>query len=274
MTRSAFAVLLLSSTVVSADQQYPAADFQPEVIYQNSDLIAKGSSATTAKSAPAAKASDTSAHHAAHDAQYPAADFKPEVIYQSNELIAKGGSATTAKSAHAVKATNEERSTHDAQYPAANFKPEVLYVDPNYKPSQISPKASAFKENTSSNSVEAVSGSAVSADSAAETASSTLVYLLGLVALGLAGFYLFKKPCEKPVQKPATAETTVKKSYALNTGVAKYINRISGTGVSRYIEATSATKSTGVAKYLARKSVTPTAVKTATGVDKYVRNRG
>jgi hypothetical protein len=267
LTRSAFAVLLLSSTVVSADQQYPAADFKPEVIYQNNDLIAKGNSA---KSAPAAKVAS------AHDAQYPAADFKPEVIYQNNDLIAKGGSAAPAKSAPAAKAANEE-SAHDAQYPAANFKPEVLYVDPNYKPSQISPKASTFKEKASSSSVEAVSESVVEATPAAEKESSTLVYLFGLIALGLAGFYLFKKPTLKPVEKP-DAPVIVQKSYALNTGVAKYINKITGTGVSRYIDsnikAASAVKATGVAKYLAKKSVEPTAVKTATGVDKYVRNRG
>lgn len=229
LTRSAFAVLLLSSTVVSADQQYPAADFQPEVIYQNSELIAKSSPAATAKSAPAAKA------------------------------------ATEAPAA---------ASAHDSQYPAADFKPEVLYVDPNYKPSTIVPKVNTFKEKATSNSIEAASASAP----VAEKESSSLVYLLGLVALGLAGFYLFKKPTLKTTEKPTAAPTTAKKSYALNTGVAKYLNRISGTGVSRYIEtnvkAASAIKATGVAKYVAKQASAPTAVKAATGVDKYVRDRG
>jgi hypothetical protein len=227
LTRSAFAVLLLSSTVVSADQQYPAADFQPEVIYQNSELIAKSSPAATAKSAPAAKA------------------------------------ATEAPAA---------ASAHDSQYPAADFKPEVLYVDPNYKPSTIVPKVNTFKEKATSNSIEAASAPV------AEKESSSLVYLLGLVALGLAGFYLFKKPTLKTTEKPTAAPTTAKKSYALNTGVAKYLNRISGTGVSRYIEtnvkAASAIKATGVAKYVAKQASAPTAVKAATGVDKYVRDRG
>lgn len=233
LTRSAFAVLLLSSTVVSADQQYPAADFQPEVIYQNSELIAKSSPAATAKSAPAAKA------------------------------------ATEAPAA---------ASAHDSQYPAADFKPEVLYVDPNYKPSTIVPKVNTFKEKATSNSIEAASASAPVAAPVAEKESSSLVYLLGLVALGLAGFYLFKKPTLKTTEKPTAAPTTAKKSYALNTGVAKYLNRISGTGVSRYIEtnvkAASAIKATGVAKYVAKQASAPTAVKAATGVDKYVRDRG
>ncbi len=266
LTRSAFAVLLLSSTVVSADQQYPAADFKPEVIYQNNELIAKSSSA------PAAKVTGASAH----DAQYPAADFKPEVIYQNNDLIAKGSSATPAKSAPVAKAASEE-SVHDAQYPAANFKPEVLYVDANYKPSQISPKTSTAKEKVSSSTVEAEESTVVAAPKA-EKESSSLVYLFGLVALGLAGFYLFKKPTLKSAEKPAAAPVTVQKSYALNTGVAKYLNKITGTGVSRYIEsnikAASAVKATGVAKYVAKQAANPTVAKAATGVDKYVRNRG
>ena len=153
----------------------------------------------------------------------------------------------------------------------------MLYVDPNYKPSTIVPKASSFKEKETTHSVSAVSES-VAAAPAAEKETSTLVYLFGLVALGLAGFYLFKKPCVKAAQTPAAAPTTIKKSYALNTGVAKYLNKISGTGVSRYIEtnvkAASATKATGVAKYVAKQAANPTAAKAATGVDKYVRDRG
>jgi hypothetical protein len=41
LTRGAIALLLLASTAAGADQQYPAADFQPEVVYQDSDYIAK-----------------------------------------------------------------------------------------------------------------------------------------------------------------------------------------------------------------------------------------
>ena len=41
LTKGTLAVLLLSSAVASADQQYPAADFQPEILYQNSEYIAK-----------------------------------------------------------------------------------------------------------------------------------------------------------------------------------------------------------------------------------------
>ena len=225
LTKGAFAVLLLSSAVVSADQQYPAADFQPEVLYQNPDYIAKSSPQATTKAAPAAKAT-------------------------SNE------SATTA---------------HDVKYPAADFQPEVLYHDPNYK-NMESVKAAASKTVASSSSEDQSS----STKAVAEESSSMISYLIGLVLLAGAGFYFFKKTARTPAQKNTPAP--VRKSYAVNTGVAKYLNKISGTGVSRYLDShvKSVSAATGVAKYMAKQAVSSkeTAVKAATGVDKYMRDRG
>ena len=81
LTKGAFALLLLSSAVEKADIQYPAADFQPEVIYQNSDYIAKNSPQTaTTKTATVVKAASKESANL-HDENYPAADFKPEVLY-------------------------------------------------------------------------------------------------------------------------------------------------------------------------------------------------
>ena len=59
LTRGAFVLLLLASTAAGADQQYPAADFQPEVLYQDSDYIAKNSpsAAKAVVSAPNATSS-------------------------------------------------------------------------------------------------------------------------------------------------------------------------------------------------------------------------
>ncbi len=227
LTKGALAVLLLSSTVVGADQQYPAADFQPEVLYQNSDYIAKDS----------AKA------------------------------------ATPAAKVAAQSATVTET---DAKYPAADFKPEVLYHDPNYKAS------APVKSATSKAASTSVATSAVEEDTAATTNApkaedSSLGYLLGLVALALAGFFLFKKSSATTTASPAPRSAVAKTSYAVNTGVAKYLNKISGTGVSRYIkENTSTTKATGVAKYVAKQAIASKqdVAKAATGVDKYVRDRG
>jgi hypothetical protein len=228
LTRGAFALLLLASTVAGADQQYPAADFQPEVVYQDNDYIAKNSPATTAATAPTPKATSN---------------------------------ATASKEV-------------DSKYPAADFQPEVLYHDPNYKPTQ-SVKATVSKEDVGSKQEESVNSTAASKEE-----SSMSTYLIGLVVLALAGFYFFKIRGKATVQKKTQAAPPAKTSYALTTGVAKYLNKVSGTGVSRYIEkqvkSASATATTGVAKYMAKQAATPktTAAKAATGVEKYMRDRG
>jgi hypothetical protein len=233
LTRGAFALLLLASTAVGADQQYPAADFQPEVLYQDSDYIAKNSSsASTAKSPVSAP--------------------------------------KTASSAAASKEV-------DSKYPAASFEPEVLYHDPNYKPG-VSLKTTVSKEKIGLNQAESQSEAPVSVKKEESTMTS---YLIGLVVLALAGFYFFKNRSTATVQKKAPAAPPAKTSYALTTGVAKYLNKVSGTGVSRYVEkqvkSASASATTGVAKYMAKQqaaSPKATAAKAATGVEKYMRDRG
>ncbi|MDD5320103.1 MAG: hypothetical protein PHD43_05715 [Methylococcales bacterium] len=246
LTRGAFAALLLASTVAGADQQYPAADFQPEVIYQDSDYIAKNSPST-----PANK---------------------------------------TSKAASSAA----EGSVVDSKYPAANFQPEVLYHDPNYKPS-ASVKETVSKEIFGEKSEEISSKQVVDSSESpvmeevlgskqgesqrvtavSKEKSSMLTYLIGLVILAAAGFYFFKKQTTTTVKKEAPLPART--SYTL-TGVSKYLNKVSGTGVSRYLEkhVKSPTATTGVAKYMAKKAVSAptTAAKAATGVEKYMRDRG
>ena len=232
LTRGAFAVLLLASAAASADQQYPAADFQPEVLYQDADYIAKNSPSTATK-APVAKA-----------AKAPAA-----------------ASAAT------------ERTDNDSKYPAANFQPEVLYHDPNYKQIE-SVKAAVSKKEVGSSQVESKNVSEVESAPEASEETSMSSYLIGLVVLALAGFYFFKRRSGATVQKKVSAPART--SYSL-TGVAKYLNKISGTGVSRYLEKNvKSVSTTGVAKYMAKQAASPkeTAGKAATGVEKYMRDRG
>lgn len=161
----------------------------------------------------------------------------------------------------------------DQKYPAADFQPEVLYHDPNYKP-DASVKKNVVKEEIGTESVQ--SQNVTTAASKEESSLSS--YLIGLVVLAFAGFYLFKKSSAAPVQKKTTTVAPVRNTYALNTGVAKYLNKVSGTGVSRYLEkhVKSATAATGVAKYMAKQaaSTKTTAAKAATGVEKYMRDRG
>jgi hypothetical protein len=224
-----FATLLIASPLAGADQKYPAADFQPQVVYQDSDLIAKSGKAS-------------------------------------------GKAEPAAAPAHEV----------DAKYPAADFQPQVIYSDPNYKPAASASKAAAAvaaSKNAVADSEPAAASTELAA-SAKEESKST--YLIGLIALGLVGIFLvkgqFKCPKKAAQDKPAPAAAPANKGAL--TGVARYLNKVSGTGVSRYLEkqvkTATNTSSTGVAKYIAKQvSVAKnTATGAATGVEKYMRNRG
>jgi len=96
--------LLLAGTIVtpltafanSDDSQYPAANFQPTVIFADDS------------------AKSTSSSQSAFDAEYPAASFQPKVLYV--DASASSSSASTG-----------EKSSFDPNYPAANFAPKVIY---------------------------------------------------------------------------------------------------------------------------------------------------
>ena len=115
-------------------------------------------------------------------------------------------------------------------------------------------------------------------ESAVNKAESTPNYLIGLIALVLVGVFLLKNQFKCGAKKTESkAPVQVKSTYGL-TGVARYLNRSSGTGVSRYLDkqVKSAASATGVAKYMAKQALSAktTAAEAATGVEKYMRNRG
>ena len=81
---------LLSSfnAATAADDQYPAANFEPSVIYMDNEVVAQ----------------------ATHDDKYPAANFQPKVIYRNNDTV-----------------DSQDSEQYDPKYPAAYFKPTVIY---------------------------------------------------------------------------------------------------------------------------------------------------
>ena len=90
----AFAVIALNPVLSSAatDDKYPAANFQPTVIYFDKDA---------AQTVPASAAE--------FDPKYPAANYQPQVVYADQALIDAAEDKT------------------DPKYPAAYFKPKVIY---------------------------------------------------------------------------------------------------------------------------------------------------
>jgi len=79
------------NTSAATDTRYPAADFQPSVIYQ----------------APGIATKETSQE--ANDPKFPAANFTPSVIFINKQ------------------AANQSEEVFDPKYPAAYFKPRVIY---------------------------------------------------------------------------------------------------------------------------------------------------
>ena len=74
LTNGLVATLLLASPIVGAETEYPASDFKPKVIYQDT-----GSSQNKPASAT------VSVKSAEVDSRYPAADFEPKVLYKDTD---------------------------------------------------------------------------------------------------------------------------------------------------------------------------------------------
>lgn len=95
--------LLLAATIItpltafSGDSQYPAANFQPTIIFADESAKASGPATQTA-----------------FDAKYPATSFQPIILYVDASAIAASESFG-------------ETSSFDSNYPAANFAPKVIY---------------------------------------------------------------------------------------------------------------------------------------------------
>jgi hypothetical protein len=87
------AAVALSSLNASAttDSKYPAANFEPSVIYIDKD----------------AAATDQTQNEA--DPKYPASNFTPIVVFVDNQLV------------------DQTQDEFDPKYPAAYFKPKVIY---------------------------------------------------------------------------------------------------------------------------------------------------
>ena len=98
----------LNSMNSFANSDYPAASFQPKVVYQDPEAVVKDTKSTK----PAAQ---TPA-----DAKYPAASFHPKVVYSDESVAAE-------TETHPVIILKGPRTPFDPKYPAASFEPKVIY---------------------------------------------------------------------------------------------------------------------------------------------------
>ena len=86
------AVMALNPLLASAaaDSKYPAANFEPTVIYIDKAVVENLAASE-------------------FDPKYPAANFEPKVVYIDKDLV------------------EQSEEQFDAKYPAAYFKPKVIY---------------------------------------------------------------------------------------------------------------------------------------------------
>lgn len=99
LTNGLVATLLLASPIVGAETEYPAADFKPKVIYQDTGSSqAKSASATVAVKEKAVEV----------DAKYPAADFEPKVLYKDADYKPSKNSSSSSSATIAVASEAEE----------------------------------------------------------------------------------------------------------------------------------------------------------------------
>jgi hypothetical protein len=88
--------IVFYSLAALADDKYPAANFEPQVIFIDKDV----------QSPPSGLNNENA------DPKYPAANFQPQVVYFDNNIQQQ------------IKDSAEE---FDPKYPAANFIPRVIY---------------------------------------------------------------------------------------------------------------------------------------------------
>ncbi|MDP2903593.1 MAG: hypothetical protein Q8N96_10875 [Methylovulum sp.] len=87
------AVIALNPLLASAaaNDKYPAANFEPTVIYIDKDVVVENSAISE------------------FDPKYPAANFEPKVVYIDKDLV------------------GQTEGRFDPKYPAAYFKPKVIF---------------------------------------------------------------------------------------------------------------------------------------------------
>ena len=225
LTKGVMAALLLTSPLAMAESDYPAADYQPKVLYTNPDYKAEAAS--------------------------PAAAAKPT-----------------------AKAKEVEVVEQDPNFPAANYQPKVLFSDSAYKHDKTAPQAPAVSDRSVSSSASSSKSESVVAAPAGEQGSSNS--LLGLIALAAVGFFLYSKKSGSQSGSSVSSSAYVDAGGA--TGVEKYLDKIGAnkTGVAKYLEKQDSNPATGVAKYMAKQIVKDreAAAAKATGVEKYLRDRG
>ncbi len=214
------------------------------------------------------------------ESDYPATDFQPKVLYSDSDYKHSSDAPASASDKSVSKSAAVESS--DSNYPATSYQPKVLYTDDSYKHTSEAPSAGSRSVKSTASSSSAASA-AVEVVQTEKAASSNFSYI-GLIALAIAGFFIYNKKAGVGKSQSSSADSYAAAVVNLgdvegSTGVEKYLNKLADvnkTGVAKYLEKQTSVPSTGVAKYMAKQIVKDreVAASRATGVEKYLRDKG
>ena len=235
LTKSVLVALVIVSPLASAETQYPAADFKPEIIKQDADLIAKHAEAnkSTASSAPAESA-------------------RPSATPASKtETVATAAEPSVKSEPVAASTKSEESSNLPLILVGAVGATAAFWF-------MRKPKSSGVSEGV------AVAPAAQPAASAAPGATGVARYIsdtMGEASIPANETGVARYIRSMPPSAPAAPET----------GVAKYLKTVV---VAEAATATPAAKGpTGVAKYISTLPE-PKKDPGETGVAKYLKSQG
>ena len=212
LKKAVLTALLLASSSVMAASDYPAADFQPKVLYSDSSAQSQAKS-----SAPAAKAAEP----VEVDPNFPAANYQPKVLYSDADYKHSAAAPSTGSSkSSAVAGSESEASVAPSEKPASSDNTTLLGL--------VVLAAVGFFLYSKKSSVKTAASGSSDVYSSAGGATGVEKYLekQGINKTGVA------KYLEKQVANPAT-------------GVAKYMAK----QIVKDREAAAA-RATGVEKYL------------------------
>ncbi|MGZ0077911.1 MULTISPECIES: hypothetical protein [unclassified Methylomonas] len=101
LTKGVMAALMLTSSLAMAGSDYPAADYQPKVLYTNPEYN-DSKAAPAAATAPAAK---PAVKEVEADPAFPATNFQPKVLYSDADYKHSSAAPTAAKSSSSSSAS-------------------------------------------------------------------------------------------------------------------------------------------------------------------------
>jgi len=106
LTNGLLVSLLLSASVVEAESKYPATDFQPKVVFQDSDYKHSSSAPSSSKRSVG--------EVSVADPDYPAANFQPEVLYSDNGYKHTKGNVSSSSSRSSNAAATEQAESAES----------------------------------------------------------------------------------------------------------------------------------------------------------------